>query len=144
MHAELGHVVDGGARVGAATGHRGEVHDVASPAPGDQRQRGVRAVEEPQQVHADHPAPLVRVLVRERAEQHHAGVVDEDVEPAKLMGGGLHEAGGLFLVRHVRLLDERGPLEPLGERLEPIGPAGPERHRRARFRQGSRRCLAYS
>ena len=60
VHAELGHVVDGGAGVGAAARHRRHVDDVPSPAARDQRQRGVGADQQAPQVHVDHAAPLAR------------------------------------------------------------------------------------
>ena len=58
VHTELGHVVDGRAGVGATPGHGGDVDDVASPARRDQRQRGVRADEQPPQVDVEHPPPV--------------------------------------------------------------------------------------
>ena len=46
------------------------------------RQRGVRAVQQAADVDVDHPLPLLDRRVLDRPEQHHAGVVDEDVEPS--------------------------------------------------------------
>ena len=104
-----------------------------SPPPlcGHQREGGVGAPEEAEQVHLDHLAPLGGVGPGHRAEQHHAGVVHQDVEPAELV---------------VRLLDEgaRRPSssvrstardvgaaalarDPLGQRVEALLAARAER-----------------
>ena len=120
MHAELGHVVDGGAGVGAAARHRGHVHDVPSPVLGDQRQGGVGADQQAPEVDVEHPAPVRRVGRRDRAEQHQAGVVDEHVEGAELGRGVVNEAGRLLLVGDVDGADERRALEALGESVEAL------------------------
>ncbi len=50
-------------------------------------ERGVRAVEQPGDVDREHPLPLLERGVDGRPEQHHAGVVDEGVEPSELGDG---------------------------------------------------------
>ena len=74
-----------------------------SPAVAHHRQRRVGAVEEPEQVDVDHRPPLVRVGALDRAQQHHAGVVDQDVEAAHLLGGAVDERAGRGLVADVDL-----------------------------------------
>ena len=106
-HAPLGHVVDAGPERGVRPGDRGDVDDVPSPAVAHQRQRVVGAVEEPEAVDLDHPPPLARVGALERAEQHHAGVVDQAVEPAELGVRGLDQRPGLLLVGDVGLDRDR-------------------------------------
>ena len=112
-------------------GNRGEVDDVPSPALAYQRHRRLRAVEEPEQVDVDHLAPLVGFGALDRAEQHHAGVVDEDVEAAHLLGGALDEGAGGRLVADVDLEGVGGAavgVDPLGELVEAVLAPRPQRH----------------
>ena len=105
--APLGHVVDARSERGGAPGDRGDVDDVPSPAVAHQRQRVVGAVEEAEAVDLDHRPPLARVGALERAEQHHAGVVDQAVEAAELGVRGLDEVLRLLLVADVGLDRDR-------------------------------------
>ena len=98
VHPELGQVVDRRAEVREAAGDGGDVDDVPAALLAHDRQRRVRAVQEAEQVHLDHPAPLARVGADHRAEQHHARVVDEDVEPAQLLLRARDERVRLLLV----------------------------------------------
>src|ERR1019366_8100339 len=59
------------------------------------------AVEDAEDVGLDHPSPLLGGGVLDRAEQHHAGVVDEHVQTAQLGVCALHERPRLGLVAHV-------------------------------------------
>ncbi len=95
-----------------------------------QRQRGVRAVEEAEHVDLDHLAPLAGVGALDRAEQHHAGVVDERVDPPEPVLRGLDEPARLLLGRDVD--GDRGgraalSLDLLGERVDAIGAPRAER-----------------
>ena len=73
----------------------------------------MRAVEESQHVYADHAAPVVQRGVGHRPEQHHAGVVDEDVEAAELLLDPADELACLTLVGHVQL-ERDGPAAVAG------------------------------
>jgi hypothetical protein len=104
----------------------------------------VRGVEETEQVHLDHLAPLAGVGIGDRTEQHHARVVHEDVEAAELVVGRLHETACLLLVGDVDLPDQHRPVEALRDRLQPLGTASTERDARAGGRQGPRSGLSDS
>ena len=97
----------------------------------------MRAVQEAEQVDGDHRAPLVRVGVGHRAEQHHARVVHEDVQAAELVVRALDEGARLLLVRDVHLLDEGLPFNALRDGLKAVGPARAQRHARTRPGQGA-------
>src|SRR5438128_786442 len=70
---------------------------------------GVRAVEEAEEVHVHHLFPLLEGRTDGGAEQHHPGVVHEDVEPPKLGDGALDGGGGLGLIGDVGGDDESLP-----------------------------------
>src|SRR4051794_5297875 len=123
----LGRAVDAVAGARDAARHRADVDDVARALLEHDRQRGVRAVQKPEDVDLDHRAPLVGRRVDDRAEQHHAGVVDEDVEAAELGVGALDEGARLCLVGDVGRDGERaaaGAVDLLRERFDAIGAAG--------------------
>ncbi len=61
----------------------------------------MRAVEDAEHVGVDHPPPLLGLGVLDRAEQHHAGVVDEHVQSPELGVSPLHEGPRLVLLAHV-------------------------------------------
>ena len=75
-----------------------------------------------------HRLDAAELLERQAVDQQvgeDAGIVDEDVEPAERLHGGLHEALGVFGV--VDGSDRRGNRpalgrKPLRRRLEPVGP----------------------
>ena len=120
-------------------------HDVAAAAPVHDRKRRVHAVEEAEQVDVDHPLPLLDVGAHDRAEQHHAGVVDEDVEAAEPRVDLLDEPLGLLPVGDVGLERDRAAalaLDPLDQRLEPVGPASADTDRSTGAREGQGRGLA--
>ncbi len=85
----------------------------------------LRAEEHPLDVHRLDAAELLERQAVEQQVGEDAGVVDEDVEPAERLHGGLHEALGVFGVVHGS--DRRGNRpalgrKPLRRRLEPVGP----------------------
>ena len=147
-HPPLRHVVDGAAGARDAPGDRRDVDHVAAQRAVvalQQRDRGVRAVEEPEAVDLDHPPPLLRVGALDGAEEHHAGVVDEDVQAPEALGRALDEGAGGGLVGDVDL--ERLGLaallrDPRGEVAQAIGPPRAERHRGPRPGARERRRLA--
>ena len=71
---------------------------------------------------------LFALVGRERPEQHHAGVVDEDVRSPELVLNPLGSCEQRVAVGHVRLDRESAIAELLGQRLDPIRPAGKQRH----------------
>jgi len=77
----------------------------------------------------------------DRAEQHHAGVVDERVQAAHLGDRPLDGVSRLAFVGHVGL-DGESSASPLadggGDLFEPILPSGGERHGRALCAQRER------
>jgi hypothetical protein len=95
--AELGRVVNCAAPARDPARHRPDVDQVGDAArPGGGRRPQVRDrllghVQQPVQVELQHAAPVIVPAGVERAEQHDAGVVDQDVEPAELIG---HPADG--------------------------------------------------
>jgi hypothetical protein len=105
----------------------------------------MRAVQEPEAVDVDHLPPLVGIGAFDRAEQHHAGVVDEAVQAAQLLACALDERARAGLVGDVRL--DRDSLasvvaDPRRERLDPVRAAGAESHLRARLDARERGRLA--
>ena len=114
------------------------------------RQRGVRGVHRAQRVELDHPAPLARVRVDERAQEHHSGVRHHRVQPAEPLDGGGDRRAGLILVGDVRLDRQRAtagfvdPFRP-GHRGGRRGGRRRPRPRRARpgWRRSARRCRCW-
>jgi len=87
------------------------------------RERRLGAVEQPEDVDLDHPLPLLDGRALDRPEQHHARVVDEDVEPAELVDGPLHGRLRLLALRDVGLDHERGAARVAqlrGQRVEAL------------------------
>ena len=87
-------------------------------------------------VELDHPLPLRQGRADRRAEQHHAGVVDERVEAAQLGDRPLDGVGRLLLVGDVGLqhqrraalvADARGERPPAGPCAGPRAPRPPPR-----------------
>ena len=70
-----------------------------SAAPSRCGKRGVRAVEQPEQVEVDHALPLLERRIDDRPEEHDAGVVDQRVQAAQLRhrggDGALASAGSV-------------------------------------------------
>ena len=59
--------------------------------------------EQAEQVDREHPAPFLGVRFGDRPEQHHARVVDEEVQPTELVVGALDELTRLRLVGDIGL-----------------------------------------
>jgi hypothetical protein len=131
----LGELVDAAAGAHAAACDRADVDEVGHAAGlalgGTQevRERGVGDVEQPLEVDLDHPVPLLDRGVDDRAEQHHPGVVDDDVEPAELLHRALDGSLRLLAVRHIRL--DRQAADLGRERVQPVFAASHGGHRRA-------------
>jgi len=92
----------------------------------------------PEHVELDHLLPLLQRRADRLAEQHHAGVVDERVEPAELGHRALNGTGRLLLVGDVALQHQRGaaPVADAGrERLHPVLAPCRQCHRRAVIRE---------
>jgi small subunit ribosomal protein S12 len=105
----------------------------------------MRDVEERVHVERDHPVPLLRRRADHRAEQHHARVVDERVEPAELGDGPLHRVDRLLLVGHVDLERDRPAavgLDRRDQRVEPVPAPRGDRHGGAPGGERPRRRLA--
>ena len=111
----------------------------------------MRAVQKTLHVDRDHPVPLLERRVDRRAEQHHAGVVDQRVEAAELGDRPLHQDLGLLLRGHVGLDRERLAAtvgDRCGQLIEPIRAARSDRDRgallgerhRGRFADPARRA----
>ena len=94
-------------------------------------QRGVRAVEQPENVDAHHPLPLLDWRIDNRSEQHHARVVDQCVEASKLGDCLLHRPIRFGLIGDVGGDHRRrGAVrpKPLGQVLESIRTARDQGH----------------
>jgi hypothetical protein len=109
------------------------------------RQRGVGHVHQALHVQVHHGVPLVHGCTLDRAQQHHAGVVDHGVQPAQLVDGALHGGLRLRAVGHVGLDGQRLPaglLDLGGQGLEPVGAARGHGHGRSVGGQVARAGLA--
>jgi hypothetical protein len=97
-------------------------------------------VEQPLEVELDHPVPLLDGGVDDRAEQHHARVVDHDVEPAELSGRPLDGGHRLLAVGDIGL--DRQAVDLGRERVQPVLAARGEGDRRPVRRERPRGRLA--
>ena len=102
------------------------------------RQRRVRAVQQALDVDLDHAIPLVERSVLDRAEEHHARVVDERVEAAELLDGLRDRALGLRRVSDVGLDHERAVADPPGHLTKPVAATRHERDLRPLRGEGER------
>src|ERR1700733_6212480 len=127
VHAELGEAVDAVAVPGDAAGDRADVDDVGAPARAlfgglqQVRQGGAGGVEQALDVDGDHAVPFLRVRAGDGAQEHQAGIVDQDVQSPELPGGLLDGRFGLGAVGDVRFDGQRGPARVLdagGEGLQ--------------------------
>jgi hypothetical protein len=147
--AELGCVVHRAAPARDPARHRphvDQVGDAARPAGGRRpqvRDRLVGHVQQPVQVQLQHAAPVIVPAGVERAEQHDAGVVDQDVDPAELVGHPADGGPGLLGVgdvsregQHRAVLgrelggEVREPVRAPRHRGHPGAPAGQPTHGR--------------
>jgi hypothetical protein len=133
VHAELGHVVDAVTVPRDPARDRADVDDVGDLTGAilgcleQVRQSGVGGVEQALGVDGDHAVPLVRVRADDRAQEHQAGVVDQDVQVAAPLDTVLHDCLGLRAVRDVGLHGQRGAaglLDLAGEGFEAVHAAG--------------------
>jgi hypothetical protein len=100
----------------------------------------VRDVQQALEVERDHPIPLLDRGVDDRPEQHHAGVVDHDVQSAELFRGALDGRDRLLAIGDVGL--EREAADLGGERIETVLATRDEGDRRSLLCQRARRRLA--
>jgi hypothetical protein len=123
----LGRGVDRVAGPRGTAGHRGEVDQVTAAVGGELIEEHLGRGDRAQQVGLDHPAVVVGELSGERAEQHHAGVVDQDVGAAEIvldaLGGG-HDRAAVGDVSPDR---DGAVAELVGQRLDAINAPGEQR-----------------
>ncbi len=123
--------VDGGPGEGAQSGSGADDDDVAAAAVQHRAEPGAHRVDRPGDVGADHQVGVLGILLEERRVPRDAGVGDQQVQSP----GPLDEGGG----RGLDLLavgdvggDRDRPVAQLGrQRLEALGAARDEAHRRA-------------
>jgi hypothetical protein len=127
--AELGRVVHGAAPARDPARHRPDVDEVGNAAPSaggrrpQIRDRLMGHMQEPVQIQIQHAAPVLLPAGVERAEQHDAGVVDQNVEPAELVGHPADGGPALLGVGDVRRGDQHRPVldrELAGQVREPV------------------------
>jgi hypothetical protein len=98
-----------------------------------------------EQVDPDHRVDLLVGERRERATARDTGVVDQHVGGAERLLDHAREAADLLRVSDVARQRERraaGPVDPLGERFQPVPSTRREHELRAPLREGHRRRLA--
>jgi hypothetical protein len=128
------------------TRHRADVDEIGHPPRlllgGGQEvgEGGVRDVQQPLEVERDHAIPLLHWSIDDLAEQHHPGVVDDDVEPPELLRGALHRPDRLLAIGDVGLDGEAADLR--AQRVQTLLAAGGDGDRRALLGEGARRRLA--
>ena len=126
VQAPLGGGVGGVAGAGGAPGDRRDVDQVAAAVAElveEDLGRGHRA----EQVDLDHLALLGALVGGERREQHHAGVVDQDVGAAELVLDALGGGDDRVAVGDVGRDGDRAVAELVGQRLDAVGAAGEQR-----------------
>ena len=101
---------------------------------------GVGDVQQALEVERDHAIPLLDRGVHDLAEQHHAGVVDDDVESSELLRGALDGGDRLLALGDVDLDGEAADLRR--QRIQTVLAARGDRHRRPLCRERARRRLA--
>ena len=100
--------------------------------------RGHRA----EQVDLDHLALLGALIGGERRQQHHAGVVDQDLGATEVVLDALRSGDERVAVGDVGLNRDRALAELAGERLDAIRAAGQQRDAMAVGRQHAGRRLS--
>jgi len=104
----------------------------------------VGRVDQALEVEVDHPVPFLGGRILDRAEQHHAGVVDDDVEPSQLVDGAIDRSDRLLLVGDVGFDRKRGvtlAADLRGKPLKSLKTAGGHGDLRPLLRQRPRRSL---
>ena len=124
-NAALGGCVGGVAGAGGAAGSGGDVDDVTAVA--ELVEEDLGGGHRAQQVGLDHPAAVVALLGDERAEQHDAGVVHEDVGASEPVLDALAGGDEGVAVGDVGLDRDGRFTEFLGQRADAIGAAGQQR-----------------
>ena len=122
VQAPLRRGVGGVAGAGGAAGDRRDVDQVAvavAQLVEEDLGRGHRA----EQVDFDHLALLGALLGGERRQQHHAGVVDQDVGAAELVADALRGGDERGAVGDVGLDGDGAVAELVGQRLDAVGAA---------------------
>ena len=95
------------------------------------RHRGVRDVKGAQEVERHHPPPLLGRALGHGPQQHHACVVDNDVQPTELGDDRIDRTDRLRFVRHVCRTSQCAPAaDPNrgGDLFEQAFAPGDERH----------------
>ena len=126
VHAPLGGGVGGVAGAGGAAGDRRDVDEVAA-AVAELVEEHLGGGHRAEQVDLDHLALLGALVGGERREQHHAGVVDQDVGAAELVLDALRGGDERVAVGDVGLDGDRAVAELVGQRLDAVGAAGEQR-----------------
>jgi hypothetical protein len=108
---------------------RSEVDDVTGTPGTHEREDGRDPVQGAPQVHVDHLVPLVDAQGLQRRQGHHARVVDEHVDAAVPLVGGVREGAHAVEARHIEFPmfgSAAGRADLVGEGLEPVDAAGAE------------------
>ena len=112
-------------RASGHSAHRhggGDVHDRAPL--GHARERGLRDEVHGGQIGVEHPVPLLEAQVLDHRVAHDAGVVDQDVDPAKPLARLVHEGLGRIGLRDVGLGEVAVPLDLLQLAAQPLHVVG--------------------
>ena len=139
--APLGRGVARVARASFASGDRRDVHEIAATV-AELVEEHLGGGHRAEQVGLDHLPVLGALAGRERPEQHHAGVVDEDVRAAQLLLDALGGRDDGVAVGDVGLDGQRTVAELAGERPDAVGAAREERETVAVGGEGARGGLA--
>src|SRR5690606_31393145 len=94
--------IDGGGRAYRIGADRGDVDELAAALALHQRQPGGDAVQHAADVHVDHPVPFVQLEGVQAGQRHHAGIVDDHVDPAELLAGVVDEGLGALAAGDVQ------------------------------------------
>ena len=143
VDAPLGGGVDAVAGSGGASGDRGDVDDVAA-AVLELVEEDLGGGDRAEQVDLDHLPVVVALIGVERAEQHDAGVVDQDVGGAELLADAVGGGDDAVAVGDVGLDGDGAVAELVGERVDAVERGGPAGRRGSRLLPGRgrwpRRC----
>jgi hypothetical protein len=118
--------VGGVAGTGCPPGNRGDVHEVAAAA-AELIEEDLGGGHRAEEVDLDHLALLGALVGRERGEQHHAGVVHQDVGAAELIVDALGRGDERVAVGDVGRDGDRAIAESVGQSLDAVGAAGQQR-----------------
>src|SRR6476620_11018761 len=127
------------------SGERRHVHDVPAAPRDHAREERTGPVHDREQVDPNDRVDLLLGEPRERATARDASIVDQHVGGAEGLFDHGREAADLLRVSDVARQRERsaaGPVDPLGERFQPVPSTRREHELRAPLREGHRRRLA--